>query len=333
MGAEGPDDLHLSILDITVDADRLQVRTRGSVQLPEPSFLVVLRDGTDDAIMTLSETAEGAVTTLAVRDGAFVQTRPCPPVATGAFPCHLAVSPDGSLVAVAEYGSGGLTMISVANEGHARTHRLRLPAGHGPVADRQDRPHAHFVHWVTPSRLLLTDLGCDRLLDITIKESGEAAITGSHSFPGGSGPRHLVISGGMVLVVGELDARLHVLDSATLAYRGSISLQGRGRAGTGQPSHVGISADGAHAYVANRGRDTISVFTLGDSGPDWLCERSCGGLRPRHFLATDTLLLVANQHSDAVAVLPLEDGIPGPPIGQIPHRRASCVVRMETFHD
>ncbi len=48
---------------------------------------------------------------------------------------------------------------------------------------------------------------------------------------------------------------------------------------------------------------------------------------PRHFAQVPGFLLVANQMSDAVAVLPVgEDGVPGGPVAQIAVGSPACVL-------
>jgi 6-phosphogluconolactonase len=54
---------------------------------------------------------------------------------------------------------------------------------------------------------------------------------------------------------------------------------------------------------------------------------SAGGVWPRHFARAGDLLLVANQMSDAVAVLPIgPDGFPQPAVAQIAVGTPACIV-------
>src|SRR4051795_12441269 len=101
----------------------------------------------------------------------------------------------------------------------------------------------------------------------------------------GTGPRHLRHSAdGALLLVGEL--------SATLGwYRpgpdGSLVLQGEVAAsaveGRNYPSEIVTGRDGRFVYVANRGPDTVSVFSWDGDQAVLVTEVPAGGAGPRHM--------------------------------------------------
>lgn len=160
--------------------------------------------------------------------------------------CHADLNPAGTWLAAASYDSATLTVAPVLENGRlGRPIAVQAPAGSGPVQSRQEAPHLHFVLFLNDDRLLVTDLGADRILEYSIAALEEAAraATGApeagaggdagagvltvqagpasvHHLPGGTGPRHLVVlpphpdtdrPGAHLGVVGELDSRLHVL--------------------------------------------------------------------------------------------------------------------------
>ena len=93
---------------------------------------------------------------------------------------------------------------------------------------------------------------------------------------------------------------------------------------------IQISPAGDRLYVSNRGHDSISIFEIGVDGLlARLAIRPCGGRCPRHIAISPGghFLLVANQESDEVVVLPVLDGLEelGAPISRIIAFGASCV--------
>ncbi|MEU9885525.1 lactonase family protein [Sphaerisporangium sp. NPDC051011] len=229
----------------------------------------------------------------------------------GSYPCHLAVDPTGTWLAVANYGDGTVAMYRLGSSGlFDGRPRLFPNEGHGPDPVRQAEPHAHQAVFGPGRTLHVTDLGTDEVRRWLIGAGPEPHPEGPVRLPSGSGPRHMARHGDRWYVAGELDGMITVLDSAwreigrTPASRSSVR---------NHVSHIEIAPDGRHLYVANRGPDTISVFALaGGDGPGLtpVAEVGSGGLWPRHFALDGDRMYVANQRSDEVATLALRDGVP-----------------------
>ena len=99
-----------------------------------------------------------------------------------------------------------------------------------------------------------------------------------------------------------------------------------GEVGESLLSHIEVDERGL-VTVAVRGRDQIVVLDTSDDGLHVVGAASAGGVWPRHFARVPGFLLVANQMSDAIAVLPLgEDGVPGEAVAQIAVGTPACVV-------
>lgn len=93
-------------------------------------------------------------------------------------------------------------------------------------------------------------------------------------------------------------------------------------------SHVEVDAAG-RVLVAVRGRDLLVVLDAADDGLSVVGSASSGGVWPRHFAQVPGYVLVANQMSDAIAVLPVgEDGVPGEAVAQIAVGSPACIVPM-----
>jgi 6-phosphogluconolactonase len=99
-----------------------------------------------------------------------------------------------------------------------------------------------------------------------------------------------------------------------------------GEVGESLLSHIEVD-DTGRVYVAVRGRDLVVVLDASDGGLSLVGSASSGGVWPRHFARVPGYLLVANQMSDAVAVLPIgEDGVPGEAVARITVGAPACVV-------
>lgn len=356
------------------------VLTRGWAGTPEvlagggpdaPSWLVPGREGTPSAgrLYAALHLAQGQVAVLSSSRAAAGDGVPQDPqhdvgwvtsqlvAAGGEYTCHADLNPSGTWLAAASYDSGTLTVVPVLADGMlGEPVAVQAPAGSGPVAARQQEPHLHFVLFLDDDRLVVTDLGADRILEYSLRElTGESGGEGHgqpafvHALPAGTGPRHLAVLPPLpetgiterhLAVVGELDSRLHLLDldSTPEGFRevAIVPTHGQdedpGSARDNLPSHLVLSPDASLIYVANRGRNTIGVIRrAGAPVPELIAEVPCGGDWPRHIAlgypgGTPTLF-VALERDDAVVGLPLDaDGIPGEGETRVTVRRPGFVL-------
>jgi 6-phosphogluconolactonase len=76
---------------------------------------------------------------------------------------------------------------------------------------------------------------------------------------------------------------------------------------------VHVSADGRYVYGSNRGHDSLAVFRVWEDGClETIGHVSTQGRKPRNFtLIPDTdYVLVANQDTDSIMVMRVEEGLP-----------------------
>ncbi|WP_168207462.1 lactonase family protein [Microlunatus elymi] len=219
--------------------------------------------------------------------------------------CHLAFDHSGNFVVVAHYTSGSIASFKIEDNG-ALSERIGLLEfeGSGPDPERQDAAHAHQVVSVGQA-LLVPDLGTDSVHLVLIDDEGNLSPAGdSIALPAGSGPRHLVLSGQHLVVACELSATLWVsaLDAEVGAEGVTVPASTKQTDERIYPS--GIAVLGDQVVVANRGADTVSVFTLDASGtPHPLVEIDCGGRWPRDVAVDGEQLWIANQESNNVTVI------------------------------
>lgn len=232
----------------------------------------------------------------------------------GGVPCHGAIDPTGRLLAVAHYGSGEVSVIDLDRWGGGPQQVARVQfTGRGPVASRQEGPHAHQVTWLDRGHLAVTDLGTDQIHILKLSAAGLTRI-GAIPTPAGFGPRHLVLSAHgprqILTVAGELSG---TLISWTRAVGQEVwakdwhphepvpaSLRGRS-----QPSGLVPGPDGT-LLVANRQVGTVSVLTGLDTLTSWSGtlrvaeEFDCGGANPRDLTVDADRVWVAQQDSGEV---------------------------------
>lgn len=322
--------------------------------MDDPSFLAL----SGDRVYAVSETADGSVSAFRYAGGSLEHRWDAD--AGGDAPCHVRVDPSGALV-VTNYVSGTVTAVSLeAAESHAASvsasdgvvgaHGSQdgvvvpdaavvtgvLPDVEGPVEDRQEGPHAHQSIATPDGTVLVADLGGDALHEFRVSSEPAIDLVRVHHLGPGVGPRHMAWLGtgtdADLIVAGELDGRVYRLrhdESGTLQPIASTPAF-EGEVGESLLSHVEVDQAG-RVVVAVRGRDLVVVLDTADDGLTVVGSASCGGIWPRHFAQVPGYLLVANQMSDAIAVLPVgADGVPGEAVAQIAVGSPACIVPVRS---
>jgi 6-phosphogluconolactonase len=282
----------------------------------DPSWLVRVGQGPDELVYAVAAGDQ------------VVQVRPGQGVVAsapsgGMGPAHLALSPDGRWLVASNYVSGSIGLVRSGSPSAGRpVGNLGLAdelqfSGDGPH-ERQDSPHAHQAVFLDERRILVCDLGSDRVREVTI-EDGRLRHTADLVMPPGCGPRHLALAPGrddLLWVVGELDQTVHtvtrqggawsVVQTVTTAPEGP----GPGETTTGG---IVVAPDGSHLYVSTRGTDTVSVFAAGDGGQLTLRQQVVTGHWPR-FIGwlpgeEGRRLLVAAEKEGSVDVWAVDHGL------------------------
>lgn len=306
-----------------------------------PSFLAIAPDGR--RLYAVSEVGAdaggGRVRSFAVtwRHG-HPELVPGRTVATdGDQPCHLGLDPAGQWLAVANYGSGSVAIIGLEPPGELGTIWSSVHHdGSGPDPSRQTRPHAHSAMPTVDGRhVVVADLGADRVTAYAV-DGTTGALT--HLCDGpvapGAGPRHTAIhpDGRLIVVANELDNTVttYVLDtrSASLERRDTVSTL-PSDAPSNLVAEVHLAPDGRRVYVSNRGHDSIATFELAaDGGLVRTGVDPCGGSWPRNFavLPDGSRLVVANERSDELVLLPTTDHGVGAPVARVSMPSPTCVL-------
>jgi 6-phosphogluconolactonase len=298
-------------------------RVVASAAASNPSF--VARSG--DLLFAVGEDESGSVASFRIVGDAIEQLDS---VEHGeAYPCHVAVDAASGVLLIANYGAGSVTAVPFDAAGtFGRPSTLTLPARTGPVADRQEAPHAHQVVPTPWGTHFVSDLGGDAIHELVVEPVGADAatpaprITRTIDLAPGTGPRHMLVRDGLLHVVGELDGLLHTfeVDAATVRATGTeptVVLPATGD-DVVQPSHLDASPSGRLFTTLVRGRDSVSVFdaTLRaprggaqPAGPRLAAEHPIGAALPRHHAhLDDRTVVIAAQEAGALVEVDLVTG-------------------------
>lgn len=250
-------------------------------------------------------------------------------------PTHIAVNPQGTLVATAHYGGEAGTLIALESDGSLKAPALVTPnesdcPGHYP---QQNQSRPHFVAFTEGGRHIhQADLGADR---IWTHEVSSAPLTQvlmhTVSVPPGYGPRHLAFHPTLpfAYVSEELGSKISAFryDTSTATFdpiQHLNSMDPEVDEPTNNTSHILIHPNGRFVYIGNRGDDSIGVFVVDpDTGALALVEaESVRGHWPRGFTIDPSgrWLVVAGEDSGTVGVMAID-----PETGKLSFLRDSVI--------
>ena len=248
-------------------------------------------------------------------------------------PCHVALSPDESVMSVAVYWSGIYGVMALDS---LQLMSAALPNDAvGPRKDRQQKAFAHQTFYTPDGKLMgVCDLGCDRVNFYEYKKSGglEKPVITLKADPG-DGPRHAIFSndGKFLFVVNELSSTVtsYAVAKGTPNLVGASFQDARGR--LGEPSlpftrigkwsmlpegctlketetkaaAIKLTADGKILMASNRGHDSIAFFAVNDDGTLMLKNVSkLTGKFPRDFelMPGEKFMVVGHKMSNEIQV-------------------------------
>jgi 6-phosphogluconolactonase len=318
-----------------------------AAEVENPSFLALHPGGR--LLYAVGESGDfrgektGAVSAFAVdpANGDLTLLNQQPSQGTG--PCHLVVDGSGRVVLVANYGSGTVAALPVAEDGRlGEPSSVHSHIGTGPHESRQEGPHAHgIVLDPAQGRAFVADLGADRIFVYDL-DAAVARLTPSDppsvALAPGAGPRHVAFdpAGQHLYSINELDSTVTVLryDAATggLEIVESVSTLPEGFAGESWTAELELSPDGRFLYASNRGHDSLAVFAVDRATGrlTLLGHVSTGGRWPRHFSVHPggRWLLAANQRSDSIVPFRVDPqgGVPVPAGSTIAVPSPVCVL-------
>jgi 6-phosphogluconolactonase len=178
-------------------------------------------------------------------------------------PRHMAISPDGKLLAVAAYGGGIYNLFRVAEDGRlSRQPSIFKQAGCGTDARTQGSAHPHtLIFDAYGKHLISSDFGSDRLSVFAV-EDGRLAQRMQRTTPEGSGPSGCALHpGGSVLYA------QHEMESALVSYRYDAGSGNLGETVQRLPFDTGLRALAIHPsgrmlYTTEGQRNALRAWSI-----------------------------------------------------------------------
>ncbi|MFB7653106.1 MULTISPECIES: lactonase family protein [unclassified Streptomyces] len=278
----------------------------------DPSYLAAHPEGR--TLYAVSEREEGAVTAVRLSDRKVLGSRST----GGAAPCHLSVHPGGRWLLSANYGSGSVAVHPIDASGALGERTDLVTHSAPPPGPGQQGPHAHqIVTAPDGGHVLAVDLGTDTVYTYRLDEaSGTLTEVARVRTRPGAGPRHLTFhpGGRHAYLANEVDDTVAVCayDPGTGRLTiGEAQSTGTG-SGTNHPAQILVTADGSHAFLANRGHNSLTRYAVEADGARLrlLGTVPVGGDFPRQiaFSPDGGLLFAANQRSGTVSVFRVSGG-------------------------
>jgi 6-phosphogluconolactonase len=227
---------------------------------------------------------------------------------------HQAIDPSGKFLIVANYASGTVAVLPIAEDGALRD-QIQLVELKGPIGPhrvRQASSHPHEIVFDPSGRFaLVPDLGLDRVFvlgfDAATGKLSEASVMQGRST---SGPRHLAFhpTRPVVWVLNELDSTVTTCqwdgERGALKPVQVITTLPTSYTGETTAAELAVSPSGGFVYASNRGSDDICCYAV-DQGNgmlnamEWVPTQSKG---PRFIGLTPSgrLLYAANEVGDTV---------------------------------
>lgn len=238
----------------------------------------------------------------------------------GTNPVDSALDPTGRFLVIANYGSGSVAVMPIAEDGGLRPvcQLVGLEGTPGPDPKQQASSHPHAVIFdPTGTFVVVPDKGFDRTFFFRFQDGRlTSARPGFAAAAPGAAPRHATFHPTLpvLYVNNELDSTVTVFDWAggCAEERQVISTTAAGHSGPNTTAEIAASPCGRFLYVSNRGQDSIVQFVVspGSGLLTYAATFPTGGTRPRFFtLGPRGLhLYVANQDSDEITVFHIDQG-------------------------
>lgn len=323
-----------------LDEDSGVLTPRGQLAgIKNPSFIVAHPNGR--WLYAVSETGQGSdgvaggVWALSFERQPWQATLRNTQPSGGDWPCHLQLDATSQWLFVSNYGTGNASVYPILADGTLGAATAQVQhAGSGPNVQRQEGPHAHSTT-LTPDNAfaIVADLGIDALMMYRFNaQAGSLQLHREVKTQPGAGPRHMAFhpNGRALYVANELNSTVtfYAYDAAdgTLSEQQALETLPAG-APENIVADIHLNRAGTRLYVSNRGHNSLAVFSVAADGTlTRLATPSCGGNWPRNFALSrnEKFMLVANQYSGQISVLPLTDQL-GEAVTQAAVPGVSCL--------
>ncbi len=291
-----------------------------AVEAQDPSFLAVAPSGT--TLFAVSEVTKdgggGSVTSYRVLDDGRLEWIGLQS-SGGGGPCHVNITSDGRVLALANYGGGSVASYLVSDTGLLSEAVSTIQhSGSSVHPKRQAGPHAHSINFsLDNSYAYAADLGTDRIMIYSVDTAtGVLAPSGEAVAAPGSGPRHFAFrpDGKFAYLINEMTLKMtsFSVDTVTgaLTEMQSLSTLPEGVELQGSTAEVVCHPSGRFLFGSNRGHDSIVVYAIdGETGKlSYVENEPVRGKTPRNFVVSPSgkWLLTAGQQSGNVTVFSID---------------------------
>lgn len=227
----------------------------------------------------------------------------------GASPCHVSISKDHKNILSANYHKGTVEFYLVNTE-NGRVNPASSIVQHegtGPNKERQEKPHAHYAGFTPDEKYVVAvDLGIDQVITYTLQD-GMLSKAASLSVKPGSGPRHIAFhpNGKLAYIITELSSEIITVEynpvNGSFKELQYVSTIPADFTENNQCSAIHVSSDGRFVYAANRGHNTIALYSVDEkTGTLTFVEHtSTEGNWPRDFVLdpSEAFLVASNEKS------------------------------------
>lgn len=281
--------------------------------LVNPSFLVLSKD---QRVLYAAHGDEGHASAMAVERGTGRLTLLNQVDTGGVNGVHLALDHSGRFLVVANYTSGGVSVLRVNEDGRlgAVSQVVQLPGTPGPHRVEQASSHPHQVLFDPSGRFaVVPDKGLDRVFVFGFdQKTGRLTATaqGAGVARTMSGPRHAAFHPRLPVlwVVNEISSTIETW--MWEAERGHVKAAQilptlpAEYTGENTPSEIEVAPDGRHVYCSNRGHDSVASFAL-DAETGLLSPQGWASTRGRiprfiGMMPGGGYMYAANEQSDTI---------------------------------
>ena len=229
---------------------------------------------------------------------------------------HLVLDPSGKFLIVANYASGTVAVLPVAEDGSLKnqTQLVELKGTPGPHRVRQVSSHPHDIVFDPSGRFVVVpDLGLDRIFVFRFDPS-RGMLTEASTINGRptSGPRHVAFhpTRPIMWIINELDSTMTTCqwdgERGALNPVQVISTLHTNFTGNSTAAEIAVAPSGNFLYASNRGEDDIAIYAVdqntGSLSPvEWVPTQGKG---PRFIGLTPSgrLLYAANELGDNIVI-------------------------------
>lgn len=238
----------------------------------------------------------------------------------GNNPVDTALDPTERHLVVANYGSGTVAIMPIAEDGRVQpvSQSFTLQGTPGPDPVHQTQSHPHAVIFDPSGRFVVVpDKGFDRTFFFRF-ENGRIAPTAQGSIASaiGAAPRHTIFHQTLPIlyVNNELDSTVSVFEwdggvGHATELQVVTTIPG-GHGGRNTTAEIAVSHCGQFLYVSNRGQDSIVQYNIDQQTGHltFVGYTPTGGIRPRFFTLDieGKQIFAANQDSDDITVFRID---------------------------